>query len=88
MPPELHLPDDMDINNPYNLFTLFFPKDLWSTIAINTNQYAKLKTPILHTIRVGDVGGIQILQSLRSLLGISYIWVSIKALQLSTIGGM
>lgn len=43
MPSELHLPYDMDINNPYNLFTLFFPKDLWSTIAVNTNQYAKLK---------------------------------------------
>ena len=38
--PILHLPSDVDPDNPYNLFTLFWPEKLWTVLAINTNMYA------------------------------------------------
>jgi hypothetical protein len=37
--PQLRLPDDLNIYNPYALFTLFFPEDLFETLVTNTNIY-------------------------------------------------
>ena len=39
-PPILHLPSSLDPDNPYALFTLFWPEKMWDTIARNTNFYA------------------------------------------------
>ena len=41
--PELRLPADTDINDPYTLFSLFFTNDIIETIAKSTNLYAQRK---------------------------------------------
>lgn len=37
-----NIPDDIKTDDPYALFSLFFPEDIWSIIARNTNAYAVL----------------------------------------------
>jgi hypothetical protein len=39
-PPILHLPPNIDTDDPYALFCLFWPERMWTTIATNTNLYA------------------------------------------------
>jgi transposase IS4-like protein len=38
--PELWIPPDVNIDDPYALFSLFWPEDIWYTISHNTNMYA------------------------------------------------
>ena len=38
-----NIPKGIEKNDPYALFSLFFPEDIWSIIAQNTNAYATLK---------------------------------------------
>jgi hypothetical protein len=38
--PELQIPPNIDIDDPYALFSLFWPEDVWHTISCNTNMYA------------------------------------------------
>src|SRR5580700_5292462 len=38
--PQIRLPEDIDPDDPYALFSLFWPEDLWQIISRNTNQYA------------------------------------------------
>jgi len=42
-PPILNLPSSIDADDPYALFTLFWPEKLWTTITTNTNLYAVQK---------------------------------------------
>jgi hypothetical protein len=42
-PPILRLPPTIDTDDPYALFTLFWPEKMWTTIATNTNLYASEK---------------------------------------------
>jgi hypothetical protein len=42
-PPILHLPPGLDTDDPYSLFTLFWPERMWTTITTNTNIYAVKK---------------------------------------------
>jgi len=39
-PAILHLPSNIDTNDPYALFSLFWPERIWTTITANTNIYA------------------------------------------------
>jgi Transposase IS4 len=41
--PQLQLPSDIDIDNEYALFSLFWPEDLWQTISRNTNMYTVIQ---------------------------------------------
>ena len=41
--PILHLPLDLNTNDPFSLFNLFWPEKLWTTLATNTNLYAVQK---------------------------------------------
>ena len=38
--PQIRLPEDIDPDDPYALFSLFWPEDLWQIISRNTNLYA------------------------------------------------
>jgi len=38
--PQLRLPSDININDPYALFSLFWPENMWQIISRNTNLYA------------------------------------------------
>jgi hypothetical protein len=36
----LYIPPDLDTDDPYALFILFWPEKIWQTITVNTNLYA------------------------------------------------
>ena len=48
--PVLILPESLDIDSPYALFSLFISDDMFETISKNTNAYARIK-------QAGEMGG-------------------------------
>ena len=43
---EAIVPDDVNLDSPYTLFSLLWPEELWATLATNTNKYALLRGAI------------------------------------------
>ena len=39
-PPILHLPSNTNVDDPYALFSLFWPEKMWDVLTVNTNLYA------------------------------------------------
>ncbi len=41
--PQLNLPSNLDMSNPYSLFSLFFTEEIFEKISHSTNLYAQLQ---------------------------------------------
>src|SRR5580700_1911509 len=62
--PQLRLPNNIDIDDPYALFSLYWPENLWQIISCNTNLYTvkeRIGKPLSNSSRPWqDISAIEI----------------------------